>query len=414
MTFTAPRVLSKSLAKEMACHYRYLHVHCSPDALVPMSISEVGESGNAFHAYRRAYVEHLVEANYRRDPDWATAWLKSQTFSEDAVKLIEDDIRTFEVDPALVYGTELGLAVDRDLNPVEQQPNCDGPFRPKHAGAATSATIDLLLIDHKHARIVDMKSGYSTLNVHDSEPAFYAAVVFATFPYVESISFVWDFARVKMTKEISYQRSDLLALKAIIDRAHAKSQGIVDRANAGEPIEVNVHSGLCSFCPLACPAKTALSEPQLDVGPVQNIEDARRVAGIKYMAGILGAKAGEALKSYIDIHGPVDLPNDWVAEMQVTAIRKLPLIEALKVLGLDVLPTKWVEEWVEKRPALDGATPQYGIPIKDLILSRSPIAAKMRAKKRAGCEQAMDSISISTPMNKLAIHKKGEIEKGEE
>lgn len=413
----APRIMTKSSTKALECHLYWIEHYVKKTPVLRQMVSPLADVGTWFHTYRRIYLRHLLEVQYERDPGFVEAWLKEQVMPDEARKIIASDMWDFRVDPALVMGIELGLSVDADMRPLERQDNCEGPFYSSHPDATDSGTIDLLLIDRFSARCLDAKSGYSTAGVHALEPPRYAGLIFAHFPQVEDVEFVGEFTRVHATKRWTYSRKDLPRIQEMFRHIHTLKESIVEQYNRGEAISVNAQSGLCPWCSIAqCPIKLAVESGVVDLPPLQTLEDAQRVAGIVYLAQILGKRGRDALKQWIDQHGPIQLANEWEARIDVQMGKALPLKETLAILGLEILPSEWVREWIlpSEKPKLGEITPAFQIPMRDLALKTSKLSAKAKTKMRAGLADALTQIATINPKSVLRIGRPGERLLGED
>lgn len=396
-------VVSKSMAKAVHCE-TYFEAHYLTRSPVRSSVAPIAETGIAFHRYRSVYINHLINCEVSHDIEWIQDWLRAQPFGEDARKIIERDIDRFSINPDTVMGTEMLLSVDADLRPVERVNNFVWtPDRARHPEATDTGILDLLLIEGDRGRVVDYKSGYSTSTVSDEEPPRYAGLALAHFPQLQEVEFYWEFTRFQAAKKVSYFRRDLPEISKMMRAVHARIDDIRRRKDAGERLGVNALAGLCPFCQLQCPLKNELTK--IDIPPIQNIEDARKVAQITYLAKIIARRGPEALNAWINDHGPIDLDQDWVAELRTSEIMELPMVETLKVLGLEPAPLGTMEEndIVQKK-----MTPRYPLPISKLRVSSTQLNDYGKARKRAGMLEELGGIAIKTPRSRLVIGRRGE------
>jgi len=399
----APSCLSKSLVKALGCPHHFAHYHLAHLPVRHLAPGPLAVVGSHFHAYRQAYIRRLVETDRQADPEWVRReWLARRAVPEDARRLIENDLGGFRVDPERVVGVELFLSADSALRPLEKSEGGEPGRVSSHPDARISGTLDLLLVDGPVARIVDYKSGWSTTAVSDYELPSYAALVFAHFPDVRVVEGVWEFVRVRATKRDSFTREDLPWIADLLFEAHARLAEVARRFEAGERLDVDPAAGLCGFCSLACPLKAEVErQGGADILPVQTEEDARVLAQRVYVASLFAEKARAALRAWLGEHGSVDLGNDWVAELLLTAAASYPLLPTLKILGLAAVdgagaPAEGLE-----------ASPRYGVPLDKLALRTTQLKTYARAKKRAGLAGELEEIADRRPVSRLRIRRLG-------
>ena len=400
---TQPHGISKSMAKAIACPTFFTGQYLQPERLAANE-HFLARTGQEFHAWRKAYVDHLVASNRWSDDVFRDAYLAEHALSEDARTLIGRD--RFEVDPDSVFATELFLSIDQDFEPLElateQQPgrlSADPRF-------LLSGTLDLLLLEGRTAIVLDPKSGFSTTGVTDDEPAFYAALVFAHFPLVEEVQFRWDFVRMSALRRTSYTRRD--DLEWIHDRirvVNAQKDLTVERYNLGLALDANPFSGLCPSCQLACPLRPRWEAGELSLAMPQTKSDAVRLAQlVKVCEDVIGS-AKQLLLKWLDQEPDRELTLGlgFAASVRVDDKHEYPLIDALRSLGLDVVdiqaldgPTRQLIE--EQRPAY---TPAFDVPLASLHLGG--LSSFCKTKKSMRRKDGGGGISRETMKAELAL-----------
>lgn len=384
-----PTSLSKSMEKAIGCE-RYFALRYLDGTLPLVASSPMSEIGTQFHAYRAAYIDHLVSTVQREDPEWVAQWLDTSEVCEDARSLIERDATRFWIDPEKVFGTELFLSVDSSFRPLEQESTPEPGRPPKNPKAFLHGTVDLLAIDGEQATIIDAKSGWSTQNVKEYEAVHYALLVFSHFPYISQVTFLWDFIRAEGLKPITFHRSELPELQRQAEGRHRTMRSIANRYSDGTEMAVNPQAGLCQFCEFTCPIRDAVKRKLLEYPPLQNIDDAKRVALLVYTARCTAAVGEQLLKAWLDINGPLDLERGVVAEFVLGQSDTYPLRPTLKVLGFDTIPEK---------------APKWDVPLDSLVIGTTKLKSYANTKKRAGLMDELKAIAITRPTSTLKIHR---------
>lgn len=396
--------VSKSVMKAVQCPTFYAAYYLDTTNPARLLESPWARTGTEFHLYRSSYVDHLVSQSVVQDHDWIRQYLATSVISSDARKLIENDFG-FAIDPDRVVAAELFLSVDQQFRALEQLTGQKPGTRSKAPGALLSGTIDLLEVDRREAVVTDWKSGWSTATVSDFEPPVYAALVMAHFPQIERVRFVWEFARVAKVKDAEYSREDLGWMQDMIRGEYLREQQVRAAYEAGEELAVNPWAGMCAFCQLDCSLRVEASNtPDLLIGPIQTLDDARQAAKILYAAEQVAASARAALRPFLDLSGPVELGPDHILEIATGSKVEYSLPATLAVLGihfdLDKLPraTKGPNKG---KPV----TPLFDIPIASLTIGASALNNFASAKFRRGLPEALAAIARVAPRSSVRIRR---------
>jgi len=400
-----PIGVSKSMAKAMSCPSFFTGQYMQPDSVSTVE-HFLTRTGIEFAAWREAYLNHLIDEQLPADPAFKADYLARVAVSDDARTVIERD--DFLVNPEQIYGAEVFLSADRDFRPLEN--SCGG--RPGRLSTNTdtlaSGTTDLLLIQGRVATVRDQKSGYSTVGVTDDEPVVYGVLVFAHFPMVDEVHFVWDFVRKGLERPVVYRRrEDLQWMQDRVRQLDQKKHDLINRYNRGEQMEANAFSGNCPYCQVDCPLRPAWEGGRLAIGPPQTREDAIRLAQFVKVCED-GASAGrEVLKTWLDQEpsGQLDIGAGWYAAPKTYETCEYPLVETLKVLGLALVSTEQMSAADEAalREAQPFKTPKWDVPLSALVASN--LSGFIKAKKRAGLKDELDQHAKRSASTRVQIKK---------
>jgi len=386
------RPISKSTVRAMGCERHYAEYHLGNPILRQVA-SPLAQTGTDFHVYRQEYVAHLIDVGQEQDGPWVEAWLSKRAVSDEARAMIERDLRFFRVDPEAVFGSEVFLSINRDMEPLERLSGLAPGTTSERPDAYVTGMLDLLILSGALASIVDYKTGWNASGVQDHEAAINALLVFAHFQQVEEVYFTWEFVRAGAGKPpVRYTRDDMDWLRRMAHSAHARREDIERRRTRGEPLSVNPFAGLCQFCQLTCPLREAVTRGLVEIPPIQTDDDARLIAQRVAVAEAYVRGGRALLRPFLDQRGALDLGGGYEATMAVRTEQKFPLDAVLRVLGQ--------QEW--------------GIPLSSLTVSASKLKGYAKAKKRAGLSELLDAIAIKWPKSILRLGKANdELEEGD-
>ncbi len=417
----APIGLSKSMAKAMACETYFAGAYVQRDA-IPQRESPLAQVGTEFHEWRKSYVEHLIAVVKPRDPDFAKTYLDTHNVSADARKLIERDAWRFEIpNPHSIYAPELFLSVDRYFYPLEQITNREPGNLSSDPNAYLSGQLDLVLIGGDVATIIDPKSGFSTSSITDDEPPLYAALVFAHFPQVKTVKFVWDFVRVRGRRRAEYTREDLNWIHDRVRALNDRKFAIIERWNSGKPLAANPESGLCVYCPLNCPLRPRADAGELALAPLQTNEDAVKMLRAIVVSEAFLAMARPMVRKYLNHYGSLPIGEDYVAALNVSESASYPIDHATQVLGLLLVDADKLQEeqpalydWLAQHARPGAYTPRYDIPLSALTVGglSGPAGTKSSKKRpdgggvsREGLSQQLLAGASLRPTTKLVVER---------
>jgi hypothetical protein len=415
-----PTGISKSLVRSLGCERYFTSQYMQPEFRKFGEEHWLTRTGNEFHAWRAAYVSHLVDANVWNDPAFAEQYLQDNPVGTDAQKLIRVDAVKFRLNPATVYASELFLSVDRNFKPLEHILGHTPGKLSEHADFLLSGQIDLLLMDGAIATIVDPKSGFSTVGVTNHEPPFYSALVFAWFPHIQEVHWVWDFVRVSAVRRATYTRADLVWIEKEIRDFDAQKNRVIERFNAGEEMGENPVAGLCPYCIVAhCTMREKFRSGDLALGPLSSREDAIELFRRLIAAETFVDQARPLGRAWLDQEqgGRLEIGSDWEAVLKVSDTDKYPLAEALEALGLDIVSREGAHPLIQQmlREQRPRHTPLFDIPLASLTLGGLATFAKTRRSSkredgsggvsREGMKQALGAVAKRSASTRVVVHK---------
>lgn len=399
--------ISKSIVRAMRCETFFAQHYLVTDSPFRRLESPLALVGREFHAYRAAYIHHLKTTQKPMDKAWAHEFVREAGFLPASLEEINKDIPLFTINPQTIRYAELFLSIDTDFDPLEKY--CGGfdveltdsaqaeeiqpGFVSEHPSALLSGTLDQLDIDGETAYVNDIKSGWATNCVADEEPPLYAALVFAHYPEVQTVEFAWEFVRWKMGKAARYTRDDLEWIHQLIRNQHARRDAIAHRYADGHEMTFDQFAGLCTFCAIRCPMRVAVEMGTAAQRPIQTEEDARAVAALYHAADIMREKAKAALGQWANEHGPLDLGGNFVLAIDVKAAQTRPLVESLRVLGIDT-------------SELPETSPRYSVPLGKLTVGN--LSGYEDTKKRIGLAEEIRDISTLSPRTYVTVKRRGE------
>jgi hypothetical protein len=383
----APGGISKSMAKSLSCPTFFTGQYLQPEGTAATAEHFLTRTGNEFHAWRKAYTDHLVKEQRMVDPAFRDLYLDEHHLSEDGRKLIGKD--NFELDPDTVVGSELFLSADSQFGPLEYVEGREPGRHSVSRAAFMWGTIDLLLLTEGGtvATVIDPKSGFSTTGVTDEEPVVYATLVFAHFPLVEVVNFRWDFVRMSALRKTSFtRREDLRWMQDMVRELNATKDQAVASYNAGRRLDANPFSGLCPYCQLSCPLRPRFETRELALAMPQTRADAVAIAKLVKVCEDVLVRARKLVIGWLDQDpgSELELGAGWEARLRIDDKAYYPLVEALQVLGLDLvdltrLPADMQALVARERPS---HTPFFDVPLRSLSISGLSDFAKTKRSQR--------------------------------
>jgi hypothetical protein len=391
--------LSKSAAKALDCEAYFREYYLQPGSLLKRIASPIRDAGSDFHRFRQEYITYLLDKILEHDQEWATDWLAASGVSSEAADLIRRDIPTFRIDPAVCLGAEVFLSCDDQLGPLDCKINAKYESMEPHEESWLRGYIDQIDLVFPGAQcgpstayLFDIKTGFSSNNLNEYEPAMYALMAFAQFSSIEAVQWAWEFVRSKSMVFRRFTREQIPELLAIVQDAHLRRTAAEDRWCWGEKPSVNPYSGLCAHCHLHCEARQAAMNGTAFLGPVKTQSDLVQIAGVLKTAEDVASRARVAMAGYLETVGAVDLPGGYEARIVQSSRRSFPLRETLGVLGVKLAgEAKW------------------DVPLDKLCVSGTQLSSLARAtRKRPGMSEALDAIAEVSPHCEVRVGRKRE------
>jgi hypothetical protein len=382
--------LSKSSVKAMECEYHYVHAIMDPHPALHLLASPAALVGSQYHEFRRAYIYHLTWAELAQDPAWVQHYLTSTPLEPDARDMIARDAEHFTLSLKSLVGAEVYLSLDANLEPLDHITNFQFDSQSTSPAKAVTGIVDLLQRQGSTLVATDYKTSWSTANLEEYEAVHYAAMLFQHYPDVSEVAWNWYLPRTGLHEERRFIRADLPWLLGTLRGKLARRDEIIAKAQGGERLMLNPFAGLCGYCPLECPIRSALQDGALAaaIAPVQTAEDAERAAWLIQVGSDTLNKARAGLKAYLDQHGSVKLPGGYVAEMVPTKDAEYPVVATLEALGYSVAGEN-----------------KYDVPLDKLVLGATKLKGYAKAQSRPGMAAAIEAAAVFRPGSDLKIRK---------
>jgi hypothetical protein len=396
-----PPGTSKSMAQAMGCPDFFVRVYLHRSSVANRN-QWLKETGVQFHEYFRRYNEHLRDQQLPEDPAWREHYLARPDLSQDGRSQIAN--HEWRVEPRTIVAIEEMFSIDRDMNALPPEFGKRPGEWSSHDNVLAWGTPDLVLLEERpdgsrKATVIDPKSGFSTVNIGNYEPQFYAGLVMKHFERVEEVEFIWKFTRFKQQKSATYTRAFLPEIEQMWRFLDSRKDEYIDAHNRGERLPVDPSAGMCPYCPLACEMRQRATSGELIAGPVQSNEDA--VLAVKALQALEGAteQIRAFLKPWITANGMVNVGNGFVADFRAFATHEYPLEAVLTFLGLVAPDT------------LPAVTPVGRIPLSGLTVGG--LSGYLKRKKRADVNEAIKQIANLSASSRLAIYRRDEPEEPE-
>lgn len=364
--------LSQSRYELLACPHLYVDRIIRGREEAP---NEYAERGTAVHARLKSYVNHLVQTRQRTD--FAVLDGLMADLDGDARAILEGLREHLVIDPEKVLGTEMYLAADEGMNPLDSDPSeatQDGMVEPP--APAYEGTPDYIeLADAVTADILDYKTYWQIVDAESFQSRFYPLLVFLHFPQVERVRFHLKFVRYgEATRSAEFAREKDLP-KLVKSALDARARQIaLHKAFAGGDEITAMPGKHCAWCPKLnsdCPIK------QMNPYAEMSAEDRARF-------GVwLAAAAKEntrILKDLVNVRGPITVADgngrNYVAGFNVQRRTNYPLKPCA--------PLVMNEDFADK-------------------LTIGGLSSPLKAKKRAELKDKLDAHALSVPTTKFSI-----------
>lgn len=235
---------------------------------MPEAQNEPALRGNQIHKGASDYVDHLVKTRQSSDPDFFERQILTRPYLSEALELLEEaeKVGIFKIDPERVLGTEMYLALNEDMEPIEE------PLaEPEYGGSPQTAyegTLDRVDVPTRETAIInDYKSQFQIVDAEDHYQALhYALLIFKHYRDIETVQFILHFLRYgTASRDVVFHRSDLPAMEKMVKRERDRQLAF----HNSESFDFQASPGTaCTYCPLlsgGCPVSGM--NPYTDLSP---------------------------------------------------------------------------------------------------------------------------------------------------
>jgi len=231
--------LSQSRHSDMACETLYVQKHVQH---AKVAESEPAARGIEIHQILATYINHLARTRRATDLEVFDSLMKGA--GDEAREVLEKFRNNHAFDPEKILATELHLALDENFLPIEHP-----------SEASYEGTLDLVMIHSlTEAEIDDWKSYYQVIDADTFQSKFYPLLLMCLNPSLESVKFVLEFVRYRVSRCAEYTRKDLPWLKELAQRERARQRKL-HGLNRSRKLKTSPGRH-CTWCPLllnGCP-----------------------------------------------------------------------------------------------------------------------------------------------------------------
>jgi hypothetical protein len=223
-------------------------------------------------------------------------------------------------------------------------------------------------------RIIDYKNYHRIIDATTFQSKLYPVLVFLCYPDAKRVEFTLAFTRYGCVRTAAYTREDMPRLMELVDASRKRQLEIHDNPHVYE--SQAIPGSQCIHCPLL-----RMRECPIEGRNPMEMNPSERLAWQQYLKQ--AARANDLVLKELAMHGDIQAPGKDGKTLKggfvLKETRQYPLGPAL------VLLNNWREV-----TAAEGKPDDL---IADLHVSRSALASKLKAKKRAILDQAMDDIA---------------------
>lgn len=248
-------------------------------------------------------------------------------------------------------------------------------------GDDLEGTLDALLKEgSSHYRIIDYKTQHQVVEAKTFQSKLYPVLVFLNYPDAKTVDFTMAFTRYGCVRSVSYTRADMPALMELIQASRTRQLAMHENPQAYE--KEAVPGKVCIHCPLL-----RMRECPIEGRNPMEMDPSERLQWQEYLKR--AAKANDLVLKDLAMYGDVKAEANGRQLKGGFVLKETKQYPAGPAL---VLLNNWKE-------TTDGADDL----IADLHFSRSSLATKLKAKKRAILDQAMDDIAITEQRTEFEI-----------
>lgn len=221
-----------------------------------------------------------------------------------------------------------------------------------------------------HYRITDYKNYHQIFEAKTFQSKLYPVLVFLNYPDAKTVEFQIAFTRYGCVRSVSYTRADMPALMELIQASRTRQLAMHENPQAYE--KEAVPGKVCIHCPLL-----RMRECPIEGRNPMEMDPSERLQWQEYLKR--AAKANDLVLKELAMYGDIHAESNGRQLKGGFVLKETKQYPAGPAL---VLLNNWKE-------TTDGADDL----IADLHFSRSSLATKLKAKKRAVLDQAMDDIA---------------------
>lgn len=283
---TSLPVIRQSLLTNAACLHRFHRLQEGDKE--PQSA--FASRGTEFHKLHKIYVDYLCRAQESYDYDYAEQICAG--FGEEATSLFRNWFPRQLIDYGSVYGTEVKLCLDADMQPCPE------------GGHAYSGEFDRLEIRDDTALIWDAKTHWLIHDPDDTIQAkFYAWLTKKTLPHIKTIKFELDFVRWGASRSVEYDSSDIdrIEREVILPQVQRIRDAVATSTFPATPCRS------CAYCSLACP----LLDEGITAEQIGRIENPEESANRLYVLEKRADRLKDQLKAYAIENGPITVGDGY-------------------------------------------------------------------------------------------------------
>ncbi len=367
--------LSQSKQALMACPHLYLERVVNR---VEEPENEYALRGTQIHRALATYINHLAQHGLAQDPQFLGDLMLEEEMLPDTVAILEGLADKFVIDPAKVFDTELHLALDEGLNPIQPDDyEINRLLLPAYEG-----TLDYVQSESSKAvEIFDWKSFWQIVDPDTFQAKLYPLLLFKHYPGIEHVAFHLQFVRYGVRRTVEYTRGDVPKLEKIVSAERTRQ--LVMHSPCYSPGYNGSQEGArpgshCCYCP-----KLLTGCPIASINPYTNQSPLDRA---RFGAWLDQAKkANDAvLKDHVNLVGPVRFKDDNGVEYEA----------AFKTVTEHSYPTKCLEIVEKNDPELAGK------------LTLSGLSKPLEAKKRAGLAEELSKYVVESTGSRFGISKR--------
>lgn len=338
--------LSQSRHERLACPSSYVHAEIYGYAGTD---NEDSALGNEVHAILFNWAAHnWREKSISTDQIHLERMLSCASF--EAAEIVRHFLDNFQMDFSSIVALEKYLEGGDDL---EGTPDVISRLAPGYY------------------RVTDYKSQHQIVEPKTFQAKLYPLLVFLNYPNAKVVEFQLAFARYGCTRTVSYTRDDVPQLMELVAASRTRQIQMHENPQAYE--SEAIPGKVCIHCPLLrmreCPIE---GRNPYEMGPSE------RLQWQEYLKR--AAKANDAVLKEIALHGDITATGGSGRSLKggfvLKETKQYPMGPTLVKLM----------EWKEATDGKDDL-------VADLHISRSSLAAKLKAKKRAVLDQALDDIA---------------------